>query len=182
MNDDLRIIQQVLDGNVDAFRLLVERYEGPLFSFVGNLAPDRNDRDDIAQETFLAAYLHLGSYDPGKGQFSTWLLTIARNKCFNGLKKHKLLTMETLPPVIDPRSPADALIEGELFARLDRALAELPLDQKSAFVLSEIQGLSQEEICRIEGAPPGTIKSRISRAKEKLRSLFSYAEEHADEA
>ena len=50
MNDDLRIIQRVLDGDVDAFRLLVERYEGPLFSFVGNLATDGNDRDDIAQE------------------------------------------------------------------------------------------------------------------------------------
>ena len=88
--------------------------------------------------------------------------------------------METLPPVIDPRSPADALIEEEIFARLDQALAALPLDQKSAFVLSEIQGLSQEEICRIE-PHPGTVKSRISGAKEKLRSLLSYAEEHADE-
>ena len=178
MNDDLRTIQQVLDGDVDAFRLLVERYQGPLFSLVGNLVPDTNDRDDIAQETFLAAYLHLDSYDPRKGRFSTWLLTIARNKCVNAFKKQRPLTMEVLPPAIDPRSPADGLIEVELFARLDQALAELPLDQKSAFVLSEIQGLSHEEICRIEGAPQGTIKSRISRAKEKLRSLFSHAPEH----
>lgn len=178
MNDDLRIIQQVLAGDVDAFRLLVEQHQGTLFALVGNVVSDTNDRDDIAQETFLAAYVHLRSYDPRKGQFSTWLLTIARNKCISAFKKQKPLTMETLPPTIDPRSPADELLEAELFARLDQALAALPLEQKSAFVLSEIQGLSHEQICQIEGSPPGTIKSRISRAKEKLRSLFSNAPEH----
>jgi RNA polymerase sigma-70 factor, ECF subfamily len=177
MNDDLRIIQQVLGGDVDAFRLLVERYQGPLFALVGNLVRDRGDCDDIAQETFLAAYLHLGSYDPRQGRFSTWLLTIARNKCLNGIKKRRPQAMEVLPPPIDPRGPADALIEAELFGQLDRALAALPFEQRSAFVLSELQGLSHEEICRIESAPLGTIKSRISRAKEKLRSLLPRASE-----
>jgi RNA polymerase sigma-70 factor, ECF subfamily len=179
MNDDLPTIQRVLAGDVDAFRLLVERYQGILFSLVGNLVPDPNDRDDIAQETFLAAYVHLGSYDARKGKFSTWLLTIARNKCIDGLKRQRPVTMEALPPRVDPRSPADGLIEAELFARLDRALAALPLEQKSAFVMSEMQGLSYEEICQIEGAPPGTVKSRISRAKEKLRSLFLPASEQS---
>ena len=177
MNDDLQTIQRVLEGDGNAFRLLVERYQGPLFSLVGNLVQDPNDRDDIAQETFLAAYLHLNSYDPQRGKFSTWLLRIARNKCIDGLKKQRPLTMESLPPQIDPKGPADDLMEAELYARLDHALAGLPLDQKSAFVLSEIQGLSHEEICQIEGAPLGTVKSRISRAKEKLRSLFSRATE-----
>ena len=177
MNDDLPTIQRVLEGDVDAFRLLVERYQGPLFSMVGNLLPDTNDRDDIVQEAFLAAYLHLGSYDPKKGRFSTWLFTIARNKCVNGLKKRKPLAMEELPPQVDRRGPADELMEAELFARLDRALATLPFEQKIAFVLSEIEGLSHEEICQIEGVPRGTVKSRISRAKEKLRSLFSHAPE-----
>jgi RNA polymerase sigma-70 factor, ECF subfamily len=177
MNDDLRIIQKVLDGDADAFRLLVERYQGPLFSLVGNLVRDRGECDDVAQETFLAAYLHLGSYDPRQGKFSTWLLTIARNKCRNGFKKRRPLAMETLPPPIDPRGPADGLMEAELFGQLDRALAALPFEQRSAFVLSELQGLSHEEICRIEAAPLGTIKSRISRAKEKLRSLLSRTSE-----
>ena len=113
MNDDLPTIQRVLEGDVDAFRLLVERYQGMLFSLVGNLVTDLNDRDDIAQDTFLAAYVRLSSYDAHKGKFSTWLLTIARHKCIDYLKKQR--------PVI--------------------------------------------------------MKSRISRAKEKLRSLFSQARE-----
>jgi RNA polymerase sigma-70 factor (ECF subfamily) len=177
MNDDLPAIQRVLGGDVDAFRVLVERYERPLFSLVGNLLPDANDRDDVAQEVFWAAYLHLGSYDPAKARFSTWLFTIARNKCVNGFKKRRPVAMEEVPPPIDRRGPADAMIEAECFARLDRALASLPFEQRSAFVLAEIQGLSHEEICRIEGVPRGTVKSRISRAKEKLRSLFSNARE-----
>lgn len=172
MNDDLRIIQRVLGGDADAFRLLVERYQGPLFSLVGNLVRDRGDGDDIAQETFLAAYLHLGSYNAREGKFSTWLLTIARNKCLNVLRKRKPQVMEALPPQADSQDPAHGMIEAELFGQLDRALAALPFEQRSAFVLSELQGLSHEEICRIEAVPVGTVKSRISRAKEKLRSLL----------
>ena len=125
----------------------------------------------------MAAYVRLSSYDARKGKFSTWLLTIARHKCIDHLKKQRPVTMEALPPQADPSDPADALIEAELFARLDHALAALPFDQKSAFVLSEIQELSHEEISQIEGAPLGTVKSRISRAKEKLRSLFSQVRE-----
>ena len=172
MNDDLRIIQRVLGGDADAFRLLVERYQGALFSLVGNLIQDRGDCDDVAQETFLAAYLHIGSYSAREAKFSTWLLTIARNKCLNVLRKRKPQVMETLPAQADSRDPARGMMEAELFGQLDRALAALPLEQRSAFVLSEIQGLSHEEICRIEAVPMGTVKSRISRAKEKLRSLL----------
>jgi len=173
MDDDLQTIQRVLAGDIDAFRLLVQRYQGLLFSLVGNLVRDVTDRDDVAQETFLAAYLHLGSYDPQRGRFSTWLLTIARNKCIDAMKERKPLVLEALPPAVDHRGPADRLVEMEFFTQFDRALAALPFEQKTAFILSEIEGLSHEEICRIEGVPLGTIKSRISRAREKLRSLFS---------
>ena len=173
MNDDLPTIQRVLEGDVDAFRLLVERYQRMLFALVGNLVSDRNDCDDIAQETFLAAYVGLGSYDACKAKFSTWLLTIARHKCLDHLKKRRPVTMEGLASQANSSEPAHEFAEADVFARLDDALAALPFEQKSAFVLSEIQGFSHEEISQIEAVPLGTVKSRISRAKEKLRSLFS---------
>jgi RNA polymerase sigma-70 factor, ECF subfamily len=172
MNDDLPTIQRVLAGDPEAFRLLVERYQGPLLCLVGNLFPDKNDCDDIAQDAFLAAYRRLGSYDPTKGKFSTWLLTIARNKCVNRHKKRKPVVMAELPPRLDCRGPDDDLLGAEFFARLDRALDELPFEQKTAFVLAEIQGLPHDEICRIEGVPLGTVKSRIGRAKVRLRTLL----------
>lgn len=173
MDDDLRTIQRVLDGDSDAFRELVERYQTMLHCLIGNLLPDRGEREDLAQDALLSAYVNLASYDPREGKFSTWLLTIARNKCLNRLRKQTPQPMEPLPDRGDLRNPADALAETEFFAQLDRALEALPLDQKMAFVLAEIQGLSHAEICRIEGAPVGTVKSRISRAKERLRALFS---------
>ena len=173
MDDDLRTIQHVLDGDVDAFRELVERYQTMLFCLIGNLVRDRSEREDLAQDTLLSAYVNLASYDPRAGKFSTWLLTIARNKCLNRLRKQTPTPMEPLPDRVDQRNPADALAETEFFARLDRALEALPLDQKTAFVLAEIQGLPHAEIGRIEGTPVGTVKSRINRARERLRALFS---------
>jgi RNA polymerase sigma-70 factor, ECF subfamily len=173
MDDDFQTIRRVLAGDVDSFRFLVERHKGPLFALVSNLVQDATDRDDIAQETFVAAYLHLASYDPERGKFVTWLLTIARNKCFDAIKQRRPLAMENLPPAIEPRSPADRLLETELFSQFDRALAALPFEQKTAFILSEFEGLSLEEISQVEDVPLGTVKSRISRAREKLRSIFS---------
>lgn len=70
------------------------------------------------------------------------------------------------------RTPDLALAESEFFRQLDAALAALPFDQKTAFVLAEIQGLPYEEIARIEAVSVGTVKSRLSRAKVKLRSVF----------
>jgi RNA polymerase sigma-70 factor (ECF subfamily) len=173
MNDDLRTIQRVMAGEIDAFRLLVERYERLVFMMIGNLIHDTADRDDAAQDTFLAAYRGLGSYDARTAKFSTWLLTIARNQCLNRLKKRKPLVGINVIPLVDSKNPAEPLVEKEFYAQLDRALAELPFEQKNAFVLLEIQGLSLEEASRIEAAAPGTLKSRLSRAKEKLRRRLS---------
>jgi RNA polymerase sigma-70 factor (ECF subfamily) len=178
MSDDLAVIRRVLGGDVEAFRVLVERHQGPLCGFVRNLIPDAHDAEDIAQDVFLTAYHKLGSYDPGRGAFSTWLLTIARNRCRNALKKPRPRSLDGLPDVAGHRPPDAELAEAELFRRLDRALDALPFEQKTAFVLAEMQGLSHEEVGRIEGVPVGTVKSRLSRAREKLRSLLSRTAEH----
>jgi RNA polymerase sigma-70 factor (ECF subfamily) len=79
--------------------------------------------------------------------------------------------------VIDPRLPEQAASEAELFRQLDAALDALPFQQRSAFVLAEMQGLSYEEVGRIEGVGVGTVKSRIARAREKLRCLLRHAAE-----
>lgn len=172
MDEDQDVIRRVLDGDVESFRLLVLRYERPLHALVRNLVPDAHDGEDIVQDVFLSAYRRLSSYDAAQGAFSTWLLTIARHKCLNALKKRRPMLLDRLPESTIPRTPDDEVSEAEWFRRLDEALATLPFAQKSAFVLAEIQGLSLEEIGRIEGVPVGTVKSRLGRAKEKLRSLL----------
>lgn len=179
MSDDQEVIRRVLEGEVSSFRVLVERYQGPLFGFLGNLLPGAADREDIAQEVFLAAYRNLGAYRPETAGFSTWLLTIARNKCLNLLQRRRPRLLAELPEQAHARTPDAALAEKELFCALDAALSALPFEQKSAFVLAEFEQLSYEEIARIEAVPVGTIKSRVARARDKLRSLLQRTEEES---
>lgn len=177
MNDDLHAIQSVLAGDVESFRQLVERYQRPLLSLIRNLTPPDADHEGVAQDVFLASYRSLASFDPTRSAFSTWLFTIARNRCRNELARRRPEAVRNLPDVVDRRSPAQAAEAAELSHRLAAALADLPFEQRSAFVLAQLQGLSYEEVARIEGVSVGTVRSRIARAREKLRCLFRHAVE-----
>ncbi len=170
--DDASIIRRVMAGEVDAFRALVERYQGPLFSLVRNLVGDRQECEDIVQEVFMAAYAHLRGYDPGRSRFSTWLHALAHYRCINAWKKQRPRPTAQLPEEMDLRGPETALCEEEWYRQLDEGLAALPPEQKTVFVLAEIQELSHEEIAHLEGVAVGTVKSRLSRAKDKLRSFL----------
>ena len=171
MHEDGAIIERVLAGETEAFRLLVERYQGPLFGLLGTLLPAA-EREDIAQDTFLTAFDRLAGYDAGRGRFSTWLLTIGRNKALNHLQKRRPLPMADPPETADPVTPATRLDEDEWFRRLDAALDGLPPEQKAVFVLADVHGLSYEEIGAVEQTELGTVKSRLSRARRKLRALL----------
>jgi RNA polymerase sigma-70 factor, ECF subfamily len=181
MSDDREVIQRIVNGDRAAFRLLVERYERRLFGFLRRFLPSAADCEDIAQDVFLSVYRNLASYRPESAQFSTWLLTIARNKCLNALSRRRVAERgaterSSAAEPVDPRTPEAALTEAEFFRRLDAALATLPLEQKTAFVLAELQGLSLEDISRIERVSLGTVKSRLGRARLKLRGCFERAE------
>jgi RNA polymerase sigma-70 factor (ECF subfamily) len=139
---------------------------------IKNITGNRESCEDIAQDVFLAAYKKLASFDTARSNFSTWLFTIARNKSISALRKKRPLSTSELPEKINPRTPLDAAAEKELFVRLDRKLQALPPKQKTALVLAEFEKLSYREIAQIEGTRVGTIKSRINRAKNKLRSAL----------
>src|SRR3954469_20520910 len=177
MNDDPDAIRRVLAGDVESFRRLVERYQRPLLTLVRNLTPPATDHEGVAQDVFLAAFRGLAGFDPERSAFSTWLFTIARNRCRNELARPRPVAGAALPDVVDPRSPERAASDAELFRQLDAALDALPFRQRSAFVLAELQGLSYEEVGRIEGIGVGTVKSRIARAREKLRCLLRHVAE-----
>jgi len=172
MTDDEAIIERVLDGDTEMFRALLERYERPVVRMIANLIDDRHACEDLGQEVFLAAYRHLGSFDPARSSFSTWLFTIARNKSLNALKKRRVRPSDLPCEKGDVRLPGDALIEKEFYETLDKRLAALPTHQRTAFVLAELEELPYETIAQIEGVQVGTVKSRVNRAKRKLRSLL----------
>jgi RNA polymerase sigma-70 factor (ECF subfamily) len=179
MSDEVEIIERIRGGDVAAFRVLVERHQGRLFGFLRRFLSRPADCEDVAQEVFLAAFRNLAGYRPASARFSTWLLTIARNKCVNVLQKRRSTMLADLaepPEPIDERTPDAALAEAEFHRQLDAALDALPLEQKTVFVLAEIQELSLDEVGRIEGVSVGTVKSRLSRARAKLRACFPQTE------
>jgi RNA polymerase sigma-70 factor, ECF subfamily len=177
-DDDLDAIGRVLAGDVESFRRLVERYQRPLLALVRDLTPRDVDREGVGQEVFLAAFRALASFDSGRSAFSTWLFTIARNRCRNEVARRRPVTGAEMPDVMDLWSPERAASAAELFRQFDAALDALPFEQRSAFVLAQMQGLSYEEVGRIEGVAVGTVRSRIARAREKLRRFLR---SHADE-
>ena len=122
MNDDLDAIRRVLAADVESFRRLVERYQRPLLTLIRNLTPPDTDHEGVAQEVFLAAFRSLASFDPKRSAFSTWLFTIARNRCRNELARRRPVVGAELPDVVDLRSPERAASEAELFRQLDAAL------------------------------------------------------------
>jgi RNA polymerase sigma-70 factor (ECF subfamily) len=183
MDGEPTLIERVLADSTDAdgcaaFRKLVERHQRRVFGFVRNLVRNVADAEDIVQEVFVAAFRKLDSFDAARSQFSTWLLTIARNRCWNHLKRTSgeakpssaIAEFDVEAPTAQP---VDVMLTGETFARLDAALELLPLDQRTAFVLAEIQELPYAEIALIEDVELGTIKSRVSRAKQRLREVLS---------
>jgi RNA polymerase sigma-70 factor (ECF subfamily) len=172
MHDDRQIIERVLAGDTGAFRLLVESLQPVVFQFARNMLRNVEDAEDLTQEVFVAAFQKLVTFDASKARLSTWLLTIARNRCCNELKRRVSTTPGDIDATDHRPPPDDDVSRREVWQHLDVALELLPLEQRTAFVLAEIQELPHADIAEIEGVELGTVKSRVSRAKERLRQAM----------
>lgn len=182
--DDEALVRQVVNGNKEAFRLLVLRYQRPLFRFLGLLGFGRPAAEDIAQQAFLKAFVALGEFDPTRARFSTWLFTIAKrlaaNEAARSHHRHEAPAGDALdgagdgaaPTGARDPSPPEPAVAAELSRRLQQALAELPSHLQSTFTLSQIRELSLQEVAAVEGCAVGTVKSRIHRAREQLRAAL----------
>jgi RNA polymerase sigma-70 factor (ECF subfamily) len=179
--EDLFLIKQTLAGNENAFKFLVLRYQRPMFKFLSTFQLFQPEVEEIAQETFVRAYRALPSYDPAKGaSFSSWLFTIARNLALNerarkrrqgeavDVSQHADSVM-----VVDPQpDPHQQLERSESESKLLRAMALVPEPFRQALVLSYFRELSIEEIAQIECCSAGTVKSRIFRGKQLLKTIL----------
>lgn len=173
--DDEFLVRQILGGNRDAFRLLVLRYQRPLFRFLGLLGFPRDAAEDVAQQTFLRVYRALGSFDPGQAKFGTWLFTIAKRLAANERQRahhHREQPLgDDLVEEAPPTSP-DPAVAAERTRRLAAAIAALPEALRTTFFLSQINELTLDEVAAVEGCALGTVKSRIHRAREQLRAAL----------
>lgn len=178
--DIQHLLQQIADGQRDAFAPLVRHYQRPLFGYLGRMGLAQAQAEDIAQDTFLRAWTNLASYDPQRAAFSTWLFTIARRLALNVLAKDAPNTASTTGDerATERAGPLEQLATSEQHRQLQHALRRLPLPERSALALAYIQGLDRKSIARIEGCSENAIKVRLHRAREKLRHWLG--EQHED--
>lgn len=172
--DDESLAARAEAGESEAFEDLIGRYEKPVFRMIYQFTNDRHQAEDLSQETFVKAYRSLEKFDPEKGRFSTWLFTIARNLCRNAWRSRSSDPVDCRreEDFIVVRNPEDEASAREVFNELNLALERLPEVFRSAFILGVIEQLPLAEVAEIEGVAEGTIKSRISRAREQLRTVF----------
>lgn len=172
-DEELRIIRRVTDGEVEAFGELVHHYQDRLLRMIATLLhDDRRLAEDLSQNVFVEAYRRLGSFDPSRSRFSTWLFMIARSRAINALKKKRPTLLAEIPET--PYSPPDQSSRDDI-TLLNRALHQLPDKQKRAFTLVALEDLSYIEAAQIEATTVGTIKSRVSRARDFLKSHLNRA-------
>jgi RNA polymerase sigma-70 factor (ECF subfamily) len=182
--DDGTLVRDALAGDRRAFDLLVLRHGDMLFNLCFRMLGDYDEASDCAQDAFIRAYRALGGFR-GEAAFPTWLYRIAVNTCRNRLasaeyrRSRKAVRLEgtgaddTLLPVNGRASfsnPTARFEREEREAVIQRALDGLPPDEKTVAVLRDIEGRSYEEIAMLTGMRPGTVKSRLARARRRLRS------------
>jgi len=188
--DDAALLRALQNGEFAAFSALVDRHQRSLINFFYHLCWDRQAAEDCAQEVFLRVYSHRDTYEP-QAKFTTFLFRIARNLWIDRVRS---IAVHGRPASLDSRSadgegrslgervasrslgPVEILAREEQQAALERALDQLPEEQKAVVILSEIQGLKYQDIGAILDVPVGTVKSRMHTAMEKLKDLLSVAE------
>lgn len=184
---DQQLVERALNGNKQAFNLLVLRYQHRVLALVSRFVNDPQEAEDVSQEAFIKAYRALGLFR-GDSAFYTWLYRIAVNTA-----KNYLVARNRRPPATDIEfdetdntdlgaslreieSPESSLSTARLKEAIDQAIDELPEELKTAFTLREFSGLSYEDITEVMDCPVGTVRSRIFRAREaidkKIRELL----------
>ena len=167
---DRDLMKNVLAGDMKAFECLVDRYKVKLLNLIFRMLGNREESEDILQETFLRVYRERQSYDFAY-QFSTWIYTIALNLTKNELRKRKRYSFLGIDLVSNRREFAVETSGNptSISLFLEKAIASLPRKYKSAFLMRDINQLPYERISETLGIPLGTVKSRVNRARGILR-------------
>lgn len=177
---DEQLMARFQSGDRLAYRLLVERYSRELLAFAARLLGDRIWAEDLTQDVFLRLYQKAHTFR-AESKVATWLYRVARNACYDHLKrrKHEPRLMPTRaedgdaaglpdPAAVEP-TPPRRLEQAELRERVEAALAALPARFREPFVLVVLQGLSYDDAARVAGCSVKTLSSRLSRARARFR-------------
>jgi RNA polymerase sigma-70 factor (ECF subfamily) len=193
--DEAAVVAQAREGDARAFSELVRRYEGKIFRLAQHVTQNREDAEDVLQETFMKAYEHLDQFQ-GNSKFYTWIVRIAVNQALMKLRRRKTDRSVSLDEAIDTgedtvvreiaawdEDPEDRYSREELGKILDTAVQSLDPPYRSVFQLRDIDELSTEETAEALGLSVPAVKSRLLRARLQLREkLTRYFKRKGDDA
>ena len=179
---DLELVERHRCGDPEAFEEIYSRFAEMVYNVSLRLSSDPEQAADLTQEVFLRIFRHLGGFR-GMSSLKTWIFRIALNHCRNRLSRRR--------PAMQPleeegtesrwadagRGPEELAVAADEGRRLAESLSRLPAEFREAVVLRDIEGLSYEEIADVLGVRIGTVRSRIARGRERLRSLLEGSHE-----
>lgn len=180
MFNEREIISRILNGDLQAFELLVKQYEQLVFYVVNKLVKEKADTEDISQEVFIKVYGNLRNF-AFKSKLSTWITSIAYRTALNHIRDHKRdreaqSGMDLEEFYFTTETPEKLSEQKDINGYINRLIDEMPLPYKSVLTLYHMNELSYQEIEEITGMPEGTVKSYLFRArkllKDKLKSCF----------
>jgi RNA polymerase sigma-70 factor (ECF subfamily) len=182
---DEKLILRFQEGDINAYNELVKRYKDRLLNFVFRYFNNREQAEDVVQDTLIKLYTH-ASYYKNIAKFSTWIFTIAKNNALTELRKNKRKQTDSLwtddGKVIDINSndqTLDRRVQNEIAVdQLNKFLDEISENFRMAVVLRDFQELSYDEISKILEIPIGTIKSRINRGRIQLAEKMKHFKEN----
>ncbi len=187
MTDENALISRAQRGHLESFNRLVLMHQDSAFTVAFRLMGDSHRAADAAQDAFIAAYRKIDTYRGGN--FRAWLLRIVTNRCYDLLRsqrRHPNLSLDRAGDEDDPEpmeiadsqaSPEEIAQQHELRRAVQGCINALGEDQRMALVLSDVEGLSYDEIALHTGAAMGTVKSRISRARASVRDCLQAVRE-----
>jgi RNA polymerase sigma-70 factor (ECF subfamily) len=174
--DDRALLAAHVAGDPEAFGELVRRHRDRLWAVALRTTSDPEEAADAVQDALISAFRNAGSYR-GDAAVTTWLHRVVVNACLDRMRRRKA---RPSVPLLDEESghhgiadPRDDLDRFELRHEIDRALATLPIDQRAAIVLVDVEGLSVADAAAVLEVPEGTIKSRCSRGRARLAVLLA---------
>lgn len=178
---DGEIIARVLAGNKESFEIIVKRYDHYLYKVGSSYGYSHDDIEDLIQETFLQAYLHLGSFE-GRASLKSWLIHIMLHQCYHGQRKMSsrmeilssdLLENEDISPYEETAKDGEQIIENkELHRVLHDAIFQIPEDYRMVFVLRIINGMNTIETAEVLHISTENVKVRLNRARKMLQDLI----------
>jgi RNA polymerase sigma-70 factor, ECF subfamily len=186
---DHDLVARAQQGSEKAYRELLGRYQRPVFSLIYRMVRDREQAEDLAQETFVRVFNHIDRYDPAY-KFSSWIFKIATNLTIDWMRRKEVATVSidgsryaTTPDEIEAstitvaskdETPEELLEARELGSEIEQAIGRLRPEYRTAILLRHIEDRPYEEIALVMSLPLGTVKTYIHRGRKELQEMLAH--------